>query len=61
VPTPCSSTPAGPTRQAIAASRRGRRSVNNDDTRDVVLSGLNHTASALAVIRFADPVTRTDA
>ena len=49
VPLPCSPTPAGPTRQAIRRSRHGPRYVHNEGSHDYILSGLNHTALALAV------------
>jgi hypothetical protein len=50
---PCSLTPAGPTRQAIQRSRRGPRSHHDEGSHDSVISGLNGTASALAV--YASP------
>ena len=49
VPTPCSPTPAGPTRQAIRRYRHGPRDVHDEGSHDNPLSGINHTALALAV------------
>ncbi len=54
VPMPCSTTPAGPTRQAISTRRRGPRvAPRRGLPRAICLTGLDHTASALAV--YASP------
>src|SRR5262249_35126858 len=53
VPTPCSSTPAGPTAPGHEVRRRGPRSVKDEGSPRVVLSGLDSTAWALAV--YASP------
>lgn len=55
---PCSSTPAGPTHQALTMHRRGPRSRNDRGSQRKVISGLNRTASALAVYASSRPVTR---
>ena len=52
VPTPCSSTPAGPLPQALR-HRHGPRIAKTKAPREEVISGLNRTASALAV--YASP------
>ena len=56
VPSPCSSTPAGPTLPGHTKRRRGPRSDPRRGLPREVISGLNHTASALAV--YASPVGR---
>ena len=49
MPMPCSRTPAGPIHQATTMNQRGPRSFNDEDSTREVISGLNGTASALAV------------
>ena len=51
---PCSSTPAGPIRQALRRHRHGPRYVHNEGSHDIRLSGLNSTASALAAYASQD-------
>ena len=53
VPMPCSWTPVGPTHQALTMRRRGPRCLYDEGSRDDWLSGLDHTALALAV--YASP------
>ena len=53
VPTPCSWTPARPTYQAITVVRHGPRAYNDEGSPREVISGLDRTASALAV--YASP------
>jgi hypothetical protein len=43
--------------QAATVVRHGPRNGNNEGSRDQPISGLNHTASALAVVCFAGWVT----
>ncbi len=54
VPVPCSSTPAGPTHQAITVHRRGPRADKTEGSPRVGISGLNSTAWALAVYASQD-------
>ena len=59
VPVPCSTTPAGSTRQALTTRRRGPRIVPRRGLpRAMYLSRLNHTASALAVYASQDGLLR---
>ncbi len=50
---PCSLTPAGPPHQAVQRARLGPRSYHDEGSHELVISGLNGTAGALAV--YASP------
>jgi len=56
VPMPCSGTPAGPLAPGLTVQRRGPRNGENEGSHDLALSGLDYTAWALAVVRFAEGV-----
>ena len=61
VPTPCSSTPAGPATPSHEVRRRGPRSIKDEGSPRVVLSGLHSTAWALAVYASSSPLPGRDA
>ena len=56
VPTPCSSTPAGPTRQALRRSRRGPRYVHDEGSHDGTLGAQSHGLGTRC-LRFVGWVT----
>jgi hypothetical protein len=61
VPTPCSSTPAGPATPCREVRRRGPRSMKDEGSPRVVISGLQSTAWALAVYASPRPLPGRDA
>ena len=61
VPLPCSSTPAGPTRQALRRRRRGPRSVHNEGAHDHYSSGAQSHGFSTRCLRFGRCLATRDA